>query len=58
MVLPLYTSIAFGLLISINDDTNIIAENINTREVLEFPSKLSLAKYFEDLYCIESSSKN
>lgn len=36
----------------------VIAENINIGEILEFPSKLSLAKYFEDLYCIESSSKN
>lgn len=36
----------------------VIAENIKTGEILEFPSKLSLAKYFEDLYYIESSSKN
>ena len=36
----------------------VIAENIKTGEILEFPSKFALANYFEDLYCIESSSKN
>lgn len=36
----------------------VIAENIKTGEVLEFQSQYALAKYFTDLYDIESSSKN
>lgn len=36
----------------------VIAKNINTGEILEFPSQFALANYFADLYCIESSSTN
>ena len=36
----------------------VIAENIKTGEVLEFPSQYALANYFMDLYFIEISSKN
>ncbi|MBS7131409.1 MAG: hypothetical protein KH116_10750 [Clostridium sp.] len=36
----------------------VIAENIKTGEVLEFQSQYALARYFTDLYDIESSSKN
>lgn len=36
----------------------VIATNIKTGEVLEFQSQYALARYFTDLYDIESSSKN
>lgn len=36
----------------------VIVENIKTGEILEFQSQYSAAKYFSDLYFIESSSKN
>lgn len=36
----------------------VIAKNIKTGEVLEFPSQFALANYFADLYYIESSSTN
>lgn len=36
----------------------VIATNIKTGEILEFQSQYALAKYFSDLYFIESSSKN
>lgn len=36
----------------------VTATNIKTGEVLEFRSQYALAKYFSDLYFIESSSKN
>ena len=38
---------------------NIIeVKNIKTGEVLEFQSQYALARYFTDIYDIESSSKN
>lgn len=36
----------------------VVATNIKTGEQLEFQSQYALAKYFADLYFIESSSKN
>ena len=36
----------------------VIAENIKTGEILQFQSQYALARYFTDLYDIESSSKN
>lgn len=36
----------------------VIAENIKTGEILEFQSRFALARYFSELYDIESSSKN
>lgn len=36
----------------------VIAENIKTGEILEFQSQFALARYFSELYDIESSSKN
>lgn len=36
----------------------VVAENIKTGEVLEFQSQFALARYFSELYDIESSSKN
>lgn len=36
----------------------VIAKNIKTGEILEFPSQFALANYFADLYYIESSSTN
>lgn len=36
----------------------VIAENIIIGEVLEFQSQFALARYFSELYDIESSSKN
>jgi hypothetical protein len=36
----------------------VIATNIKTGEVLEFQSQYAVARYFTDLYDIESSSKN
>ena len=36
----------------------VISENIKTGEVLEFQSQYALARYFTELYDIESSSKN
>lgn len=36
----------------------VVVKNIKTGEVLEFQSQYALARYFTDLYDIESSSKN
>lgn len=36
----------------------VVAENIKTGEVLEFPSQYALANYFMDLYFIEISGRN
>lgn len=36
----------------------VVAENIKTGEILEFPSQYALANYFMDLYFIEISNKN
>jgi len=36
----------------------VIVENIKSGEILEFQSQYALARYFSELYDIESSSKN
>ena len=36
----------------------VIAKNIKTGEILEFPSQYALANYFMDLYFIEISGRN